>query len=118
MEAANLGTILTVGGSVLVALIGGFFMLKARRTPAAPDEVPIQDVWQENRNLRADAKQDRTEITTLSDAFDALYAWVQRALQIWGMGDPPPFTDEERAAIQKVRNTPRLPESTGGNFLP
>lgn len=97
--ALNAGTVITVGGSVVVAVIGGGFMVWAKNhTPAAP--TPIQDVWDENRTLRA-------EIRDLENAFDVGFRWIEQAVRDWNTGRPlPQFTDEDKAIIGKIRRAP------------
>lgn len=95
----NAGTVITVGGSVVVAVIGGAFMVWAKNhTPAAP--TPIQDVWDENRTLRS-------EIRDLENAFDVAFQWIQLAIRNVSDGKPlPEFSDEETATIGKIRRPP------------
>lgn len=95
----NIGTLLTVGGSVVVAIIGliGALWVK-HHTPKQP--IPITDVWGENRTLRR-------ELAELRDAFDALFAWAERAIHQWGASlNVPLFTKGERALISKIRRLP------------
>jgi hypothetical protein len=95
----NVGTILTVGGSIVVAVItvAGAAWAK-NHTPKQP--VPIQDVWGENRTLR-------TELREVRDAFDALFDWAERAIRLWGASvSVPLFTKSERDTISKVRRLP------------
>lgn len=104
--AANAGTVITVGGSVVVAVIGGAFMVWAKRhTPATPVTVP--DVWGENRKLREEADSDHLRIREFEDAFAVAFRWMERAIRDWNTGKPiPEFTDEEKQVIGKVRRAP------------
>jgi len=97
--AENFGTIITVGGSVMVAIIGGGFALWAKNhTPK--QVVPIQDVWAENRTMR-------NEIRDLENAFDVAFRWMERAIRDWNTGRPlPEFTREDEQVIGKIRHAP------------
>lgn len=103
--AENIGTVLTVGGSVLVAIIAGAFGLWAKNhTPRQP--VPIQDVWSENRSLRADllgveARLDDldTETRKLRDGLGVLWRYVQRLRLAWGQPTMPALTPGERRTL-------------------
>lgn len=101
----NIGTVLTVGGSVIVAVIaaiGGFWA--KNHTPRQP--VPIQDVWSENRSLRADllsveARLDEidTETRKLRDGLGVLWRYVQRLRLAWGRPTIPALSASERRIL-------------------
>lgn len=101
----NIGTVLTVGGSVLVAVLTGIFALWAKsHTPRQP--VPIQDVWSENRSLRDDlrgveARLDEldTETRKLRDGLGVLWRYVQRLRLAWGRPTIPALTSSERRIL-------------------
>jgi hypothetical protein len=91
------GLVITAGASVAVALIAMLGTLIAKRSSTP---VPIQDVWKENRELRA-------EFRNMQVGFDVLFHWMERAISTWGdPGGPPVFTDQDRAALEKVRAAP------------
>ncbi|MFF8187745.1 hypothetical protein ACF044_10855 [Microbacterium sp. NPDC016588] len=101
----NIGTVLTVGGSVLVAIIAGAFGIWAKsHTPRQP--VPIQDVWTENRSLRGDLRltEERveeldTENRRLRDGLDVLWRYIQRLRVAWGRPTVPTLTASERRIL-------------------
>jgi len=105
LMAENIGTVLTVGGSILVALIAGGFGLWAKNhTPRQP--VPIQDVWSENRSLRADLRDVETRLDDLDDlsrklrdGLGVLWRYVQRLKLAWGQPTMPALTPSERRAL-------------------
>lgn len=113
--AQNIGTALTVGGSIVVAIIGGLFAVWAKNhVPKQP--IPIQDVWTENRALRDDLRtsekhygelDDRHRV--LRDAFDALHAYVARLIAAWGLGPLPAMTPSERRKIAAVADDTDTP---------
>lgn len=119
----NAGTIITVGGSVIVAVVAGAFALWAKHhTPRQP--VPIQDVWSENRSLRADLigvegrldDLDRLHRTAL-DAISILWRYVERIKGAWGIqAAMPVLSPAERRTLSAVitdADTPTSPTPTG-----
>ena len=106
--AQNIGTALTVGGTIIVAIIGAIGAWWAKNhTPKQP--IPIQDVWTENRLLRADlagtererdAYKDRYEAAR--DAARALWAYLTRLRDSWGHTPVPTMTAWERRKVQAV----------------
>jgi hypothetical protein len=107
--AANIGTVLTVGGSITVAIIAGGFGLWAKNhTPKQP--VPIQDVWSENRSLRADllGVERRFDLLDIDyrkalTALDVLWRYVQRVKNAWGnQPDMPALTATERRTLASL----------------
>jgi hypothetical protein len=102
----NPGTVVTVGGSIVVAVIGGAFMVWAKHhTPAVPVSVP--DVWGENRKLREEADERTDRIREFEDAFAVAFRWMERAIRDWNTGKPvPEFSDEEKQVIGKIRRAP------------
>ncbi|MDF2992099.1 MAG: hypothetical protein K0S37_2613 [Microbacterium sp.] len=107
--ADNIGTVLTVGGSVLVAIIAGAFALWAKHhTPRQP--VPIQDVWSENRSLRADllGVEQRLEVLdgnyrSVLDGISVLWRYVERIKVAWGVQpDMPTLTAAEHRTLARV----------------
>ena len=116
----NIGTVLVVGGSVLVAVISGAFGLWAKHhTPKQP--VPITDVWAENRALRDDLsevnqrldqlqedfrtfrEEKYTESRELKHGLEVLWAYVERIRAAWGtVTDMPTLTPAERRALAHV----------------
>lgn len=101
----NIGTILTVGGSIVVAIltiVGGLWA--KNHTPRQP--VPIQDVWSENRSLRADllSVEERldaldTDTRKLRDGLGVLWRYVQRLRLAWGRPTIPALTPSERRTL-------------------
>lgn len=93
------GTVLVVGGSVVVAIITVALPIWAKNhTPQAPP--PLPDVWGENRTLKG-------EIRDLENAFDVAFQWIQLAIRNVSDGKPlPEFSDEEKATIGKIRRAP------------
>ena len=98
------GLLITAGSAVLVALIGGILAIVAKNRPTP---VPINDVWDENREMRRENSEMRVEIRTLQDAFGILFHWVERAASDWNQNKPmPTFSEEERIILEKVRASP------------
>lgn len=102
----HLGTILTIGGSILVAIIGGVFGLWAKfHSPKQP--VPIQDIWSENRSLRADLLAEEGRYDDLDRNYraalvglDLLWRYVQRIRRAWGSTPTmPTLTTAERRKL-------------------
>lgn len=99
------------GASVIVAIIGAIALIVVRRTRGP---VAIQDLWTENRQLRADMttleeKVDRliagkeTQLTVnriMSEGFDALSGYVERITE---RGKKPSYTPTEHNAIERAR---------------
>lgn len=107
--AENAGTALTVGGSIVVAIIAAVGALWAKHhTPRQP--VPIQDVWSENRSLRADllGAEDRFETLDAKhrkalDALAALWRYVERVRAAWGVRTHmPSLTPAERRTLASL----------------
>lgn len=107
--AQNIGTVLTVGGSIAVAIIMGVVgpIWAKNHTPRQP--IPIQDVWTENRNLRADliSTEDRFDdlekkYHRVHAAFNAAWAYVERLINAWGAPHVPSLTPTERRRINAV----------------
>jgi hypothetical protein len=107
--AQNIGTVLTVGGSILIAIITGAFALWAKNhTPKQP--VPIQDVWSENRSLRADllGVERRFDLLDVDyrkvlNALDVLWRYVQRVRAAWGTHPTmPALTPAERRTLSPL----------------
>jgi hypothetical protein len=104
--AQNVGTALTVGGSIVVAVVGGVFGIWAKHhAPRQP--IPIQDVWSENRSLRTDLlgaekRYDDLELQhrKVIAALEVLWRYVQRVKTAWGLRpDMPQLTAAERRAL-------------------
>lgn len=102
----NAGTVLTVGGSVVVAIITVIGAVWAKyHTPRQP--VPIQDVWGENRTLRGELEKARVvnddlsdDLRRLRDGLSALWRYVSRIGDAWGVQDAmPALTPDERRAL-------------------
>lgn len=101
----NIGTVLTVGGSIvvaLIALVGGVWA--KHHTPRQP--VPIQDVWSENRSLRADLREVEERLNDiddlsrgLRDGLGVLWRYVQRLKLAWGQPTMPALTAAERRTL-------------------
>jgi hypothetical protein len=106
--AQNIGTVLTVGGSIIVTIVGGVFAIWAKNhAPRQP--VPIQDVWSENRALRADLVSTEKRYDELEekyrkarDALTAMWAYVRRLKHHWGQTPIPTLTPSERRAVHAV----------------
>jgi hypothetical protein len=106
--AQNVGTALTVGGSIIVAVVGGVFGIWAKHhSPRQP--IPIQDVWSENRALRADLVATENRYDDLEDRYrkarDALavmWDYVRRLRANWGRTPIPVLTSSERRAVAAV----------------
>jgi len=113
--AQNVGTALTVGGSIIVAIIGLVGAIWAKtHTPKQP--IPIQDVWTENRSLRADLISEEKRYGELEDryraardAIDALRAYVARLIAAWGVQPLPTMTTSERHKVAAVINDTDTP---------
>lgn len=107
---ANLGTIMTVGGSIIVAAIATMGAVWAKRARPGSTPVPIQDVWEENRLLVTDAKVARSENRRLGRKFDdallaveILWRYVERLRVAWGQQDRiPTLPAEDRAVVGRV----------------
>lgn len=98
-----LGLVITAGASVLVALIGGNALVKAKRTPAPAEPVPVQDVWEENRKVRNEIRELRGELRTVHGALGVSLRWMQRAIRDWGTGyPPPPLSEAEIELLEKA----------------
>lgn len=103
--------------ALITALIGGAFLLIARRLKPP---VTIQDVWKENRALRSDlalsdkridelahkvdqlVKASETQLTVnriMGEGFDALSGYVERT----SGGIKPAYTVEEHDAIERAK---------------
>lgn len=104
--AENAGTVLTVGGSIAVAVVAGAFGLWAKHhTPRQP--VPIQDIWSENRSLRADllGMEERFRALDVNyekavDIVAVLWRYIQRIQAAWGVhGHMPTLSPAERRTI-------------------
>lgn len=104
--AENAGTALTVGGSIVVAIITVIGALWAKHhTPRQP--IPIQDVWSENRSLRADLIGMEARFKALDvdyersvDIVAVLWRYVQRIQATWGLqAQMPRLSSAERRAI-------------------
>lgn len=107
--AANSGTLITVGGSMVVALIGGYWMVQARRTPPGREPIPVKDLWEENRLTRKEAHDVRVENERLADvardheeAVIVLWRFVQRLIDAWGTFPRPIMTKRERSVVGRV----------------
>lgn len=106
--AQNIGTVLTVGGSIAVAVIGVIGAVWAKsHTPKQP--IPIQDVWTENRALRADLTGTERERDDYKDRYEAardaaraLWAYLTRLRDSWGHEPIPQMTAWERRKVQAV----------------
>jgi hypothetical protein len=105
----NPGLVLTVGGSIVVAIIGGVFGLWAKNhTPKTP--VPIQDVWGENRALRGDLRaveasieELREEYHDVKEAFGGLWSYMGRVRDAWGrQPEMPRLTVMEKRKLATV----------------
>lgn len=107
--ANNLGTIATVGGSVMVALIAAMGAVWAKRARPGSD-VPIKDIWQENRNLVKDATSAREAARHAEDrrddavaAAEILWRYVQRLRDAWGTTRPVPVLSlRDREAVARI----------------
>jgi hypothetical protein len=103
--------------ALITALIGGAFLLIARRLKPP---VTIQDVWKENRALRTDLMRAETRLDELAhkverllrasetqltvnrimgEGFDALSGYVERT----SGGIKPAYTAEEHDAIERAK---------------
>jgi hypothetical protein len=121
------GTILTVGGSVTVALIGAYAMIRARKASPGREPVPIQDIWEENRLVTKDYRDLRREHGELEEKFTALssevreykaakdaevkitrhaveilWNYVERIKLAWGSDRMPSLSHEERSVLNQV----------------
>lgn len=106
--ANNLGTIATVGGSVMVALIAAMGAVWAKRARPGSD-VPIKDIWQENRNLVKDATSAREAARHAEDrrddavaAAEILWRYVQRIRDAWGSHSMPVLSLRDREAVARI----------------
>jgi hypothetical protein len=100
------------GASILVALISAAVLVIVKRTRGP---VAIQDLWDENRQLRKDLDavsrkvdgliSDRENQLTVNrimgEGFDALSAVVERTTAETGIA--PAFTPQEHAAVERAR---------------
>lgn len=123
----NLGTILTVGGSVVVAFIGGMSLIWAKGKAPAREPVPIQDIWEENRQVTREYRELRGKHGELEDKFDGLadefkkyrterdaevkitrhaveilWNYVERIKAAWGSDAMPNLTPDERNILTQV----------------
>lgn len=114
--AQNIGTALTVGGSIIVAIIaavGGWWA--KNHAPRQP--IPIQDVWTENRALRADLLSTERRYDELEEKYwavrDALYAlraYVRRVRTAWGVhATIPSMTASEHRKLAAVVDDTETP---------
>lgn len=107
--ANNLGTIATVGGSVMVALIAAMGAVWAKRARPGTD-VPIKDIWEENRNLVKDANDSRAAQRRAEDrrddyvaAFDVVWRYLHRIRSAWGVRDHmPELSPADRDVVSRV----------------
>lgn len=114
-----MGEWIVPGATVLAALIAfaGVLVVNKTRKPVA-----TQDLWSENRALRTEVREQgerinmieekfekrdeerRRTIGLLGSGFDAFLHYIERIRPQWGQGDGmPPFTDDERQAIDLAR---------------
>lgn len=108
--ASNLGTIMTVGGSIVVAFIATMGAVWAKRARPGSEPVPIQDVWEENRLLLSDAKTARNENRRLERkvdeaiaAVDVLWRYVQRIRVVWPDETPlPELSPRDKDIVARV----------------
>jgi hypothetical protein len=103
------GTILTVGGSIGVAFIGGYAMVRARKASPGREPVPIQDIWVENRRAREEADRERAEnialerrVANQGSAIVVLWRYVQHLTGSWGQPEMPQLSREDRTVIDRV----------------
>jgi len=85
-----IGFLITGGASVVVATVGGWFMLEAKKRPPAAEPTPIQDVWKENAERGGTIKDQDKEIRLLRQALMIAFDWIERALRAWVHPDKPP----------------------------
>lgn len=113
----NLGLVITVSGSIIVAVIGGIFGLWAKNhSPKTP--VPIQDIWGENRALRGDLRAIETRVTAVEkeshavrEAFEALWDYMGRLRWAWGQEtEMPRLTATEKRKITAILEETELAE--------
>lgn len=103
----------------VLALIGVIIANKSRKP------IQTQDLWNENRALRVEVRQQGDRINMIEDKFekrdaerqrtigylvgglDALLHYLERIRPQWGEGDAmPPYSEMERAAIELARAIP------------
>lgn len=110
-----------VPASTVIAAIlalAGVVIVNRTRKPVA-----TQELWAENRSLRAEVREQGDRIDSIEDkferrdqarqrtirilgsGFDALLHYLERIRPEWGKGDAmPAFTDAEHAAIDPARS--------------
>lgn len=105
--------------TVIAALLAfaGVVIVNKTRKPVA-----TQDLWEENRKLRIEVREQGDRINLIEDkfekrdqerqrtigvlgsGFDALLHYLERIRPQWGTGDAmPPFSEAEHAAIDPAR---------------
>jgi hypothetical protein len=117
-SAADVGTIMTVGGSIVVAAIGAYAMIRARRVEPGREPVPLRDIWAENRSAREEADRERDEkhalermVTNQGSAIVVMWSYIGRLIDSWGTAAMPKLTRNEQAVIDRVIEDVTTPES-------
>jgi hypothetical protein len=101
-ESQLIGFYITAGASVLVSIIGGAFMVRAKRQPPPPDPVPITAVWEENRKVHQEIAETRKQFRQAMAALDVFARWAQRVVEEWGGPTPPAFTPREVEILEQA----------------
>lgn len=95
--------------AVLVVIVGYIVNRALKNRPGAPT---VTEAWEETRKVKAETSQ---QIHDLQEAFNVAIAWIDRASRNWGKTtNPPAFSKEERAIIDKIRPLPEPLDDTGG----
>jgi hypothetical protein len=107
--ALDAGTLMTVGGSIIVAAIGAYAMIRARRVEPGREPVPLRDIWAENRSAREEADRERAEnvalermVTNQGTAIVVMWTYIGRLIDSWGTPTMPRLTRNEQAVIDRV----------------
>lgn len=102
----NAGPLMAMGVPVLVALIGAYAMIRAKRSP---DPIKATDLFTETRVARDEADEERRtniflerKLANIALAFLALWAYCKRLMSEWGSTDMPRMRRDDQERIDRI----------------